>query len=117
MANLALAVPIQPGKTEAFLAYVQELQNGRRADEEAFHRSVGTHRASAWLQRTPQGNLAVIYWEGDDPDTYKTGLEQLLRGDEPFGAWVRERFAEIYGINPDEPLPPLPERVLDLPLE
>ena len=114
MERLALAVPIQPGKTETFRAYVQELQDTRRAEEEAFHRSVGTRRESAWLQQTPQGDLAVLYWEGEDAERYKKGLEQLLRGDDAFGAWVRERFADLYGIDPSGPLPPLPEPVLEL---
>lgn len=114
MQSVALAVPIQPGKTQAFRDYVAELTGPRRSDEEAFHRKVGTHREAAWLQQTPQGDLVVIYWEGEDPERYKEGLEQLLRSDEPFAQWLRERFADIYGIDPEASLPPMPEQVLDL---
>lgn len=44
MESVALAVPIMPGKTEAFRAYLEELQGEWRSGEESFHRSVGTHR-------------------------------------------------------------------------
>lgn len=117
MPSFALAVPIQSGKTQALRDYAAELTGPRRNDEEAFHRQAGTRREMMCLQQTPQGDFAVVYWEGDDPHKFTESLQQLIRSDDGFGAFVRDRFAEIFGVDPNMPLPPPTEPLTDIRLD
>lgn len=114
MNSFAIAVPIQPGKTQALRDFVADIDGPRRAEEEAFHREFGTKREAMWLQSTPQGDLVVIYWEGEDAESYNDAFFKLVASDDPFGAWLRDRFADIYGLDASAGPPPLPEQVRDL---
>lgn len=113
MASFALAVPVRPGKTQALREYVAQLAGPRLSEEQAFHQHAGTRREAAWLQQTPEGDVFVIYWEGEDADRFQADLEQFLKAEDGHGAWVREQFIDLFGVDPREGLPPLPEKLWD----
>lgn len=113
MDSFAIAVPLKPGKAQAFRDYVAELEGPQKAGEEDFHRRFGTRREAIWLQSTPQGDVAVVYWEGEDAQRFQDALEELVGSDDPFGRFVGGNFADIFGIDPSAGLPPLPEKVRD----
>jgi hypothetical protein len=58
---------IQPGKREEAKAIFEEIQHSRRSEYEDSRRRLGIRREKVWFQSLPQGELAVVYWEGDDP--------------------------------------------------
>lgn len=113
MPSFAQAVPVQPGKTEALREYIAQLAGPKFSEEQAFHKRVGTRREAAWLQHTPNGDVLVIYWEGEDAERFKAEMEQLLRADGGYGAWLREQFIDLFGVDPTGGLPPLPGQLWD----
>lgn len=113
MESFALAVPVQPGKTQALREYVAQLSGPKYNEEQAFHQGVGTRREAAWLQQTPEGDVFVLYWEGEGAERFQAELEQLLKAEDGHGAWVREQFIDLFGVDPRAGLPPLPEKLWD----
>jgi hypothetical protein len=73
MASMAFAIPLTPDKTEAWRRWSEELAGPRRAEYEASRRRLGLTVERAYLQRTPQGDLNVVYLEADD-------LERVFAG-------------------------------------
>lgn len=108
-----MVIPVLPGREEALREYVRELEGPKADEEAAIHQRYGIRRETVWLQETPNGSLAVIYQEVEDPSKVEGFLEELRTSDEPFVAWVRENLANIYGIDPSQGTPPLPELVAD----
>ncbi len=102
MARYAFALPILPGQEETDRRVFAELRGPRRAEYEAAWRRLGIRAERVWHQQTPQGTLAVIYLEADDPGQV---FAQLAASDDPFVAWWREQIKAIHGIDLTQPLP------------
>ncbi len=111
MASLASAFPILPSKTEQWKHFSQEMAGPRHREYEASRKRLGISREVAYLQQTPQGDMAVVYFEVQDiPSVF----EGFGRSQEPFDVWFREQVKEIHGLDFSEPLPgPLPEAIVD----
>jgi hypothetical protein len=58
---------INPGKREEAKAIFEEVSGPRRDEYEASRRRLGIRKEKVWFQILPQGEMAVVYWEGDDP--------------------------------------------------
>ena len=58
---------IQPGKREEAKAIFEEIRQSRRSEYEASRRRLGIRKEKVWFQSLPQGEMAVVYWEGNDP--------------------------------------------------
>jgi hypothetical protein len=111
MASLAMAFPILPGKTEQWKHFCQEMAGPRRSEYEASHKRLGWTREVAYLQQTPQGDMAVLYIEAQD---IQRVFEGLGMSQEPFDVWAREQLKEIHGVDLSQPLSgPLPEAFID----
>lgn len=113
MESMAQAVPIRPGKTEAFKRYLAEETGSHRSERDAFHRKNGIHREATWLQPTPDGDLAIFYFEGDDLDQIVAAFGEIMTSDEPFLVWAREHLIDCLGLDPSQPPPPTPEKLAD----
>src|SRR5215203_2885819 len=57
---------IQPGKREEAKAVFEEIRETRRSEYEASRRRLGIREEKVWFQSLPEGDMAVVYWEGDD---------------------------------------------------
>jgi Family of unknown function (DUF6176) len=111
MASLASAFPILPGKTEQWKHFSQEMVGPRHSEYEASRKRLGISREAAYLQQTPQGDMAVVYFEVQD---IASVFEGFGRSQEPFDVWFREQVKEIHGLDFSAPLPgPLPEAIVD----
>ena len=111
MASLAMAFPILPGKTEQWKHFTQEMAGPRHSEYEASRKRLGETREAAYLQHTPQGDMAVIYAEAQDVQRVFEGFGM---SQEPFDVWFREQVKEIHGVDLSQPLPgPLPEAFTD----
>ena len=111
MASLASAFPILPGKTQQWKQFSQEMAGPRRSEYEASRKRLGVTREVAYLQQTPQGDLAVVYIEARDISRV---FEGFGRSQEPFDIWFRQQAKEIHGLDLSQPLPgPLPEAIVD----
>ncbi len=71
-------------------------------------RRCGITRELAFLQRGSQGDLAIIYLEGDDPEHE---LAKLLGSDQPFDRWLAGQIVETHGIDLNQP-PPTPNQLV-----
>ncbi len=97
MQNVAFAVPILPGKTEADRVALESCANGERsAAYRASRERLGISREAVWHQKTPAGDFAVVYLEADDLQAVMAGI---ATSSEPFDVWFREFNVEIHGID------------------
>jgi hypothetical protein len=96
MALFAIAIPILPGKTPEWRAFIQEL-NGPRHQEFADSRRRAGVRERTFLQQTPMGDLVIVTLEGDDP---AAGFGQLMSGTDAFSKWFGEHAMAVHGDLP-----------------
>ena len=109
MASYAFANPIQKGKLDAWKKYAAEMSGPKRAEFEASRKRVGLSKEKVWLQKTPMGDFAVVYWEAND---IKKVFEQFATSNDPFDKWFREKvLIEIHGMDLKNP-PPMNEHIL-----
>jgi LmbE family N-acetylglucosaminyl deacetylase len=92
---------IQPGKREEARAIFEEIQESRRSEYEASRRRLGIREEKVWFQSLPQGDMAVVYWEGDDP---RASLQKFASSEDPFDDWLKERGREVYHCEPSQTL-------------
>jgi hypothetical protein len=93
--------PIQPGKRDEARSIFEEVSGPRRSEYEASRRRLGIRREKVWFQSSPNGEMAVVYWEGDDP---RRSLQQFADSDDPFDEWLKERGREVYHFEPGRTL-------------
>ena len=112
MADMVFAVPILPGKTEAYMAWIEEMKTGD--DFKALLKQAGLTRMRIFLQQTPDGEMAIVIHEGPNAHNWMEFVAE--NSSEPLLKDFFTRVSEIHGINPerDGPQPPTPELVLDL---
>lgn len=113
MHSIAIAVPIKPGKTEAWKQYAADLSGRWATDRDKDYRRFGIHRAAAWLQRMPNGDMAILYWDVDDQELHRQQFQEVMTSNEEYYTWVRESLTDIFGFDPEHDRPLLPELVAD----
>ena len=107
----AIAVPIIPGKLEAWRAWGDGMNGPRRGELEEFNARHGLTRHRAYLQQNPDGShLVIAIHDGPGGDGF---IAALARSDHPFDRWFTERVAEFHGISVSATPPPPPVLVLD----
>ncbi len=109
MALVAIAVPILPGKTEQWRQFIAELNGPRRREFEESRQRAGV-RERTFLQQTPQGDLVIATFEGEDP---AGAFGRLRSGDDEFTRWFLQQGMDIHGFDPTQPPPAAPELVTD----
>lgn len=110
MQTIGFVAPLLPGKTEADRAAMISCSRGDR--QEAYERSrrqLGITREAVFIQSTPAGDVAVVYWEAED---VPRALQAMATSDEDFDVWFREHVQEVHGMDLAEGFPP-PEQVMD----
>jgi hypothetical protein len=111
MALIALAIPIAPGKTDAWRRFVGELNGARNAEYRENRARLGVHERS-FLQQTPHGDMAIITVEGADP---LGAMAAFGEGTDAFTEWFIEQAKDLHGgldLRAALPGPP-PEMVID----
>jgi hypothetical protein len=96
MPGFAFSIPIVPGKEELDRSTFDEMLGARREEYESALRQAGITRQAIWHQDTPDGTVAVVYVEGDDP---AAGIAQFGSSDEPLNSWFREQMREVHGVD------------------
>ncbi len=110
MAYYGFINPVLPGKIDAWESYVKEMTGPRSAEYKASRRKAGLNVERVWLQHTPVGDYAVVYWEAADIGKV---FQQFMTSDEPIDKWFRDRvLVEIHGMDISNP-PPTNDIVLD----
>ena len=101
MAVYCFTQAIQPGKRAEARAIFREIQSDRRGEYEASRRRPGIGEERVWFQTLPDGDRAIVYWEGDDP---RASLDAFASSYDPFDEWLKERGREVYSFEPQETL-------------
>ncbi len=110
MASYGFIAPIAKGKTAKWKTYVKEMTGPKSKDLKDSRKKIGLTSEQVWLQKTPMGDFAVVYWEAKDIGKVFKGL---MTSTNPFDKWFREKIlVEIHGMNLAEPPPPLNEQIL-----
>ena len=109
MAAYAFVVPVLPGQEEADRRFIADIQGSRRAEYEATWRRLGVRSERIWHQVTPQGTLAIVCMELDDPDQMFGGV---ATSDDPFLVWFREQILAIHGVDLSQPQAGPPNELL-----
>ncbi len=111
MAAIAFIAPILPGKEQLHKDVMQEAIGPRRRDYVEWRRSQGITHETVWHQQTPQGSVAIVYFEADNP---QQALQSMGSSSEPIAQWFRQSVLEVHGLDLSQPPPgPPPEQVLD----
>lgn len=92
---IALAAPVRAGKTEAFRDFAFEAQADARDDVIDLHNRVGMHE-NWWLEQTTEGDVAILYLEGDN---LAAAMKELAQSEEPGDVWYREQMHELLGVD------------------
>ncbi len=107
----AIAVPVLPGKVDAWREWLAECQGARKAELEDMNSRFGLTRHRAWLQQNPDGTYVVIaVHDGPGGDEF---MGKLGASENEFDAWFRQHIQDVHGIDFSQPMPPLPELGLD----
>jgi hypothetical protein len=109
MAQLAMILPILPGKKEKWLGMLEEILahgSDSRKDFNETREAVGLHERT-YLQETPNGDFMILTLEGDSPQEGWAKLMESL----PDG--FAEFAMEVHGMDVNAPPPPMPTLVYD----
>lgn len=101
MALLAFAVPILPGKTTQWKHFAEELNGPRFREWEESRRRLGVHER-VFLQTTPQGDMALVTVEGDNPEA---ALQSFGKGNDEFTRWFVQQVKECHGFDLSQGIP------------
>jgi hypothetical protein len=100
MSSMAVALPILPGKSEAWQNLIAEMAGPRRPENDEFHQRLGLTRANWYLQQTPQGDMAIVHLEGEDA---AGSFQKWAESDHPFDVWFKQQVGPLYGIDFNQP--------------
>lgn len=104
--GLAFCAPLMPGQTDTAREFVKEAFHGRRDEFTASRRTWGSTRETVVLNATPNGDIAAVYIEADDP---VEANRRFAASQSPFDVWFKEQCARVFPPDVDfnKPLPPI----------
>src|SRR6185503_12633263 len=88
--------PLGPDGADRVRAIAAEVMGPRHADYVAARARIGVHREAVFLESTPIGDAAVLFWRADDP---QASLRALAASDDPFDQWLRDQAASAHPID------------------
>jgi hypothetical protein len=92
IASLAVVFPLTPGKAEEWGSWRKEILGTRRSEYEAFRSRLGLTAQRVYLQRMSQGDIVIIYLEGND---LQRTFQELRTSQHPFDVWFRQRAKDL----------------------
>lgn len=96
MPVIAFSIPILAGKTEAFRAAHRHFVVDRRTEFEASRRRLGVRAERGFLQRTPNGDLAIVVFDAIDPARMLLGTASST---EPLDVDFRRYLLDVFGLD------------------
>ena len=108
MGAIAMAVPIVPGKEDAWAEFASQVSGTRKAEFDDFNTRHGITDHRAWLQKNPDGSsLVIVVAEGPGAETF---MGEFSTSDNEFDKWFTEKVAGAHGFDFSAPPPPPAER-------
>src|SRR5262249_3496269 len=96
MQKLCLALPVQPGKTQALREFVATLTGPRWGEYGDFQERSRVQKVVWCLQRSPHGDQFVIYNEGED---FARLISEFAVSTHPFDVWFKQQALDITGVD------------------
>jgi hypothetical protein len=94
MTRTALVFPLLANKRPQLDRFLRVLQSDWQEDHENRHR--GIPEECWFLQSTPQGDVVIVYLEGEEPAYV---FAEIAVSREPFDVWFREEVKELTGVD------------------
>jgi|SRR5579871_5119296 len=105
-----IALPLLPGKTDAFKEFAAALEGERKAEYEAALKRFGGLKERAYFEPGVSGDTVVYIIKGK-PTIVNDVLKGIGASSEPFDRWFTERMRDMHGLDLSKP-EPLPDAQL-----
>ncbi len=102
MASKLYSVPVPAENVEASRTAFSEMSGSREGQCLANRAVMGVTREYVCLQHTAQGDLLVVYLEGDDPDKAR---ERSVASDSEYARWIASTVGPLLGRQPGDGFP------------
>jgi hypothetical protein len=96
VSELAIAVPIAPGKTEAWRRALENLVGPQYHDYDVSRRRYGLTSQTTFVQRTPMGDFALIHLTGPD---VREAFHAMSNSQDPWDVEWRKLTLNLHGID------------------
>lgn len=111
-----VAVAVMPiADLGAWQEFLEEIATGTRAEaHRAFLKRGGVQSEHVFHQQTPMGDLAVLVWEGVDPEQLGAHMASLMQNPaSDHERYLRDHVvAKIHGVDPTNGAAPPPAKRL-----
>jgi hypothetical protein len=97
-----IALPLLPGKTQAFKEFAAALEGDRKADYEAALKRFGGLKERAYFEPGATADTVVYIIKGK-PTIVHDVLKGIGASAEPFDKWFTERMRDIHGVDLSQP--------------
>jgi hypothetical protein len=97
-----LALPLLPGKTDAFKEFAAALEGDKKADYEASLQRFGGLKERAYFE-PGVGNDTVVYIIKGKPTIVNDVLKGIGASSAPFDRWFTERMRDLHGVDLSAP--------------
>jgi hypothetical protein len=106
-----MAIPISPGKRDAFREFTQALAGPKSKEFADMEKRTKTNKETWFLQPSPKGDTVVVYFECED---LQSALQNLATSKNTFDVWFKDELGKITGMDFNKPMDgPMPEQVLN----
>jgi hypothetical protein len=96
MQLLCIALPVQPGKSQALKDFVKTITESKWREYEDFQTRSCVQKVMWCLQRSPQGDQLLIYNEAED---FLKLSKEFSLSTHHFDIWFGRKLKEITGID------------------
>jgi hypothetical protein len=102
MEQICLALPILPGKTPDAYAFMDELENQRKAEYAESEQRIGITKEAWFLARISSGDQLVAYLESTN---FGRASRLFSASQDEFDLWFKDRLANATGLDLNNPPP------------
>jgi|SRR6185437_7753678 len=88
MDTIVFASPILSGQTEAYQAFLQEMQTSRHQEYVTSRQRMGIQRERVWIQHMAEGDWAILVVEAEQASQV---FKEIGTSRDPFDAWFRQQ--------------------------
>ncbi len=100
MDQICLVAPVQDEKADAARAFMHDLDGSRRDEYDRSEQRIGITKEVWFLAQAAGGDQLVGYMESPD---FNGAFTQFVGSRDEFDLWFKERFADVTGIDLNDP--------------